>query len=55
MDDQATRMTTLISDLLSLSKIEMNATTVPEGKVDMLRIIRNEKDSFVWAAKEIKA
>ncbi len=52
MDDQATRMTTLISDLLSLSKIEMNAHTVPDGKVDMLRIIRNEKESFSWSAKE---
>jgi two-component system phosphate regulon sensor histidine kinase PhoR len=52
MDDQATRMTTLISDLLSLSKIEMNAHTVPDGKVDMLRIVRSEKEAFSWAAKE---
>jgi two-component system phosphate regulon sensor histidine kinase PhoR len=52
MDEQATRMTTLISDLLSLSKIEMNAHTVPDGKVDMLRIVRNEKEAFSWAARE---
>jgi len=52
MDEQATRMTNLISDLLSLSKIEMNAHTLPEGKVDILRIIRNEKENFSWAAKE---
>ena len=52
MDDQATRMTTLISDLLSLSKIEMNAHTVPDGKVDMLRVVRNEKESFAWATKQ---
>lgn len=52
MDDQATRMTTLISDLLSLSKIEMNSHTLPDGKVDLLRIIRSEKEAFAWAAKE---
>ena len=52
MDEQATRMTTLITDLLSLSKIEMNAHTVPDGKVDMLRIVRNEKESFSYAARE---
>jgi two-component system phosphate regulon sensor histidine kinase PhoR len=52
MDEQATRMTTLISDLLSLSKIEMNSHTMPEGKVDMLRIVRSEKEAFSWAAKE---
>jgi two-component system phosphate regulon sensor histidine kinase PhoR len=52
MDEQATRMTNLISDLLSLSKIEMNAHSFPEGKVDVLRIIRNEKETFSWAAKE---
>jgi two-component system, OmpR family, phosphate regulon sensor histidine kinase PhoR len=52
MDEQATRMSNLISDLLSLSKIEMNAHTVPQGRVDILRIIRNEKENFAWAAKE---
>jgi two-component system phosphate regulon sensor histidine kinase PhoR len=52
MDDQATRMTNLISDLLSLSKIEMNAATLPENKVDMLRIVRSEKEAFLWSAKE---
>jgi len=52
MDEQATRMSTLISDLLSLSKIEMNAHTVPDGKVDMLRIVRSEKEAFSWAAKD---
>ncbi len=52
MDEQATRMSTLINDLLSLSKIEMNAHTLPQGKVDMLRAVRNEKESFLWAAKE---
>ncbi len=52
MDEQATRMTNLITDLLSLSKIEMNAHSTPQGKVDVLRIIRNEKETFSWLAKE---
>jgi two-component system phosphate regulon sensor histidine kinase PhoR len=30
----------------------MNAHTVPDGKVDMLRIVRSEKEAFSWAAKE---
>ena len=52
MDDQANRMINLINDLLSLSKIEMNSHTTPEGKVDILRIIRNEKENFSYAAKD---
>ncbi|MEI6729925.1 MAG: histidine kinase dimerization/phospho-acceptor domain-containing protein, partial [Pseudomonadota bacterium] len=52
MDDQANRMINLINDLLSLSKIEMNSYSVPQGKVDILRIIRNEKENFSWAAKD---
>lgn len=52
MDEQATRMSNLINDLLSLSKIEMNAHTLPTSKVDMLRVVRSEKETFDWAAKE---
>ena len=52
MDDQANRMINLINDLLSLSKIEMNSHSVPEGKVDILRIIRNEKENFSYAARD---
>lgn len=52
MADQSERMSKLISDLLSLSKIEMNAHTEPTGKVDMLRVIRGEKQHFEWACKQ---
>ena len=52
MADQADRMTRLISDLLSLSKIEMNAHTVPSGKVDMLQVIRKETLHFERMAKD---
>ncbi len=52
MADQAERMSKLVSDLLSLSKIEMNAHTSPMAKVDFLRIIRAEKQHFEWASKQ---
>lgn len=35
MAQQATRMTTLVGDLLSLSRIEMNEHTAPTGRVDL--------------------
>ncbi len=52
MADQAERMSKLVNDLLSLSKIEMNAHTTPMAKVDLLRIIRSEKQHFEWACQQ---
>lgn len=52
MADQAERMSKLINDLLSLSKIEMNAHNMPVGKVDMLRLVRSEKQQLEWAASQ---
>jgi len=52
MADQAERMSKLVNDLLSLSKIEMNAHTTPVAKVDLLRIIRAEKQHSEWACKQ---
>jgi two-component system, OmpR family, phosphate regulon sensor histidine kinase PhoR len=52
MAEQADRMSRLVGDLLSLSKIEMNAHTAPANKVDLLRIIRSEKQHFEWACKQ---
>ncbi len=52
MAEQAERMKNLISDLLSLSKIEMNAHSVPTGVVDIQRVVKHEKDHFEWAAKQ---
>jgi two-component system phosphate regulon sensor histidine kinase PhoR len=51
MAQQAERMKNLITDLLSLSKIEMNAHTVPTGEVDITQVILREKDHFEWSAK----
>lgn len=52
MAEQAERMSKLLNDLLSLSKIEMNAHQFPTGRVDILRIIRSEKQHFEWACKQ---
>jgi two-component system, OmpR family, phosphate regulon sensor histidine kinase PhoR len=52
MADQAERMSKLVNDLLSLSKIEMNAHSAPTSKVDLLRIIRAEKQHFEWACRQ---
>ncbi|MGE0754339.1 MAG: sensor histidine kinase [Alphaproteobacteria bacterium] len=52
MAEQAERMSKLINDLLSLSKIEMNAQALPLNKVDMARVIRSEKQHFEWGCKQ---
>lgn len=52
--EQAERMSKLVNDLLSLSKIEMNVHQAPIGKVDLVRIIRGEKQHFEWACKQKK-
>lgn len=54
MAEQAERMSKLVNDLLSLSKIEMNAHHLPTARVDVLRIIRSEKQHFEWACKQKK-
>jgi len=46
MLEQADRMQQLIGDLLSLSKIEMNAHTVPTGSVDLAQLVRKEADNL---------
>jgi two-component system phosphate regulon sensor histidine kinase PhoR len=52
MGEQATRMKNLIDDLLTLSKIEMNEHTTPDGKADILQMVRKEKENFAWSAQE---
>jgi two-component system, OmpR family, phosphate regulon sensor histidine kinase PhoR len=52
MAEQAERMSKLVNDLLSLSKIEMNAHAIPIAKVDFLRILRTERQNFEWACKQ---
>lgn len=52
MLEQADRMQQLITDLLSLSKIEMNVHSVPTDPVDVAAIIRKEAEMFARAAEE---
>jgi two-component system phosphate regulon sensor histidine kinase PhoR len=44
MHDQAERMSRLIEDLLSLSRIEMDEHTRPRGSVDLRHVLGNVKD-----------
>ncbi len=46
MLEQANRMQQLINDLLSLSKIEMNAHSVPTDPVDLATVVRRELEHF---------
>jgi two-component system phosphate regulon sensor histidine kinase PhoR len=53
MHDQATRMSRLIDDLLSLSRIEMKAHMRPETPVDLVRVIRGVVDALEPQAREL--
>lgn len=52
MQQQADRMTRLIDDLLSLSKIEMNMHVKPQDEVDLYEIADHSLKSFEPLAKE---
>jgi two-component system, OmpR family, phosphate regulon sensor histidine kinase PhoR len=52
MQAQATRMARLIDDLLSLSRIELNAHLRPDKQVDLVAIIRQVADSLQTLARD---
>jgi two-component system phosphate regulon sensor histidine kinase PhoR len=52
MDSQAQRMSRLVADLLSLSRIEMNEHSPPAGRVDLGKIVGTVTDSLQMAAAE---
>lgn len=52
MSEQAERMTNLVNDLLSLSKIERNADMQPTKAVNIKDIISNVEKQINWAAEE---
>jgi len=54
MHDQAERMTRLINDLLSLSRIEMNVHQPPSGRVDVKTVIEHVSDVLLPVAKANK-
>ena len=51
MQEQAEYMSSLIENLLSLSKIEMSQDTLPEGKVDVKKIIEEVAQALDMKAK----
>ncbi len=52
MAEQAQRMSRLIDDLLSLSRIEMNEHIQPKGVVDLVAIIDHVRDALSPLARE---
>ena len=50
MHEQAERMSRLIEDLLSLSRIEMDEHTRPRGRVDLKQVLGNVKDMLSMKA-----
>jgi two-component system phosphate regulon sensor histidine kinase PhoR len=50
MEEQAGRMSRLINDLLSLSRIELDEHTLPAGQVDLLAVVRAVVDTLEMQA-----
>lgn len=50
MAEQGTRMTRLVEDLLSLSRIEMNEHTVPGGRVAVAAVLARVRDALAAEA-----
>ena len=53
MRDQAERMSRLVNDLLSLSRVEMKAHLRPSGQVDLATVVRHVIDSLEPQAREL--
>ncbi len=54
MSEQARRMSRLIDDLLSLSRIEMNVHRPPEAAIDLVSIVAHVRDSLSPLARDRK-
>lgn len=52
MREQANRMTRLIDDLLSLSRIEMRVHVPPRGRVDLVAVVRQIAEALAPLARE---
>jgi two-component system, OmpR family, phosphate regulon sensor histidine kinase PhoR len=52
MKAQADRMSSLIDDLLSLSRIEINEHVAPSGKVNLVDVVKKAKDLLAPVSKE---
>ena len=53
MFDQATRMSRLVDDLLSLSRLELKAHIAPEQRVDLKPLLGHVRDSLLPLAEEL--
>ncbi len=53
MHDQAERMSRLVSDLLSLSRIEMKAYVRPSDRVDLVTVVGHVVDALEPLAREL--
>lgn len=54
MLDQANRMSRLVDDLLSLSRLELKAHLAPDQKVDLVPVIGHVRDSLAPLAKDLE-
>jgi two-component system phosphate regulon sensor histidine kinase PhoR len=54
MHDQASRMTRMVSDLLSLSRIELHEHSRPRGTTDLARVLGSVADGLSWKAQNRK-
>ena len=52
MAEQAARMSRLVDDLLSLSRIEMNEHRAPTGEVDLANVLRSVADTLEQRAEQ---
>ncbi|KQV84507.1 phosphate regulon sensor histidine kinase PhoR [Rhizobium sp. Root1220] len=53
MLDQATRMSRLVDDLLSLSRLELKSHIAPDEKVDLVPLLGHVKDSLMPLANDV--
>ncbi|MFN7104480.1 MAG: phosphate regulon sensor histidine kinase PhoR [Pseudorhizobium sp.] len=53
MLDQSTRMSRLVDDLLSLSRLELKANVAPEWKVDLVPLLSHVRDSLAPLAEDL--
>lgn len=53
MLDQATRMSRLVDDLLSLSRLELRSHVAPEGKVELISLLSHVRDALVPLAEDL--
>lgn len=53
MLDQATRMSRLVDDLLSLSRLELKSHIAPDEKVDLVPLLGHVRDSLVPLAYDV--